>query len=96
MFTKLSCDLQANNQNKKKKIRNRSGEIFSKYEEKGQLFLTRGVHTNGQEKHKDPNGEGERRNKHQSVVVGILGGMGEITEDFHISVIFKLLQTIQF
>lgn len=89
MFIKPSCDLQANNQNKK--ISNRLGEIFIKYEEKGQLFLTQGVHTNGQEKHKDLNGEGERRNKHQSVAVGILGGMGEITEDFHISVIFKLL-----
>lgn len=80
MFIKLSCDLQANNQNKK--ISNRLGEIFIKYEEKGQLFLTQGVHTNGQEKHKDLNGEGERRNKHQSVAVGILGGMVKLRRIF--------------
>lgn len=54
MFIKPVCDLQANNQ----KISNRLGKIFNKYKDKGLLFLTEGVHTNGLEKFKDPKREG--------------------------------------
>lgn len=44
---------------------------------------------------KTPSGEGEGRTRHQTVVVSILGRAGGIMEDFHTSVMFKLLQTVK-